>query len=81
MEHTRKRLMKSFYHLWQVLEDLRLSPDPDALLSEWRQAERPSKEWRQAQEYEHAIRILSVVMRLDPEETEKRVWEHVTESP
>lgn len=46
--HALERLRKNFYHLWQVLEELRSAPPqdcpPDALLREWRRVPKPSLE-------------------------------------
>ena len=61
--HALARLRKNFYHLWQVLEELRSAPPqyspPDALLREWRGALKPSQEWRKALFYEQAVDVLS----------------------
>lgn len=76
-----ERLRKNFYHLWRVLEELRSAPPlyspPDALLSEWRRAPRPSQEWRKALFYEQSVDVLAVALGLSREETEEFVRKHV----
>ena len=79
--HALERLRKNFYHLWQVLEELRsaapqYSP-PDALLREWRRVPKPSLEWRKALFYEHAMDVLAVALGLSREETEEVVRQYV----
>ena len=66
-----ERLRKNFYHLWQVLGELRSSPSPDALLEQWRRAPKPSQEWRKAAFYEQAIDVLTVALGVPREETEE----------
>lgn len=79
--HALERLRKNFYHLWQVLEELRSAPPqyspPDALLREWRGASKPSQEWRKALFYEHAMDVLAVALGLSREETGEVVRQHV----
>jgi hypothetical protein len=79
--HALERLRKNFYHLWQVLEELRSAPPqyspPDALLREWRRVPKPSQEWRKALFYEHAVDVLAVALGLSREETEEVVRQHV----
>ncbi len=76
-DRTLDRLQKNFYQSWRVLEDLRESPDPAALLNEWRHAEGPTQAWRHAQEHQQAITVISVALRLSRAETEQLVQEHV----
>jgi hypothetical protein len=74
-----ERLRKNFYHLWQVLEELRsaqYSP-PYALLREWRRAPKPSQEWRKALFYEQAVDVLAVALGLSREKTEEFVRQQV----
>jgi hypothetical protein len=79
--HALERLRKNFYHLWQVLEELRSAPPqyspPDALLREWRRVPKPSLEWRKALFYEHAMDVLAVALGLSREETEEVVRQHM----
>lgn len=79
--HALERLRKNFYHLWQVLEELRSAPPQysprDALLREWRRVPKPSQEWRKALFYEQAVDVLAVALRLSREETEEFVRQHV----
>ena len=77
MDGAMERLRKNFYHLWQVLGELRSSPSPDALLREWRGAQKPSQEWRKALFYETAIDVLSVALGVPREETSSLVREYV----
>lgn len=56
------RLRKNFYQLWRVLEELRVSDDPGALLSEWREAPKGSQGWRKALFYDQALEVLSVAL-------------------
>jgi hypothetical protein len=69
--HALERLRKNFYHLWQVLEELRSAPPlyspPDALL----------REWRKALFYEQAVDVLAVALGLSREKTEEFVRQHV----
>jgi len=79
--HALERLRKNFYHLWQVLEELRSAPpqysSPDDLLREWRRVPKPSLEWRKALFYEHAMDVLAVALGLSREETEEVVRQHI----
>jgi hypothetical protein len=79
--HALERLRKNFYHLWQVLEELRSAPPqyspPDSLLREWRRVPEPSQEWRKALFYQQAVDVLAVALRLSREETEEFVRQHV----
>ena len=79
--HALERLKKNFYHLWQVLEELRSAPPqyspPDALLREWRGAPKPSQEWRKALFYEQAVDVLAVALGLSREETEEFVRQYM----
>ena len=81
LRHALERLRKNFYHLWQVLEELRSAPPqyspPDALLREWRRVPKPSLEWRKALFYEHAMNVLAVALGLSREETEEVVRQHM----
>ena len=77
MDGAMERLRKNFYHLWQVLGELRSSPSPDALLREWRGAPKPSQEWRKAAFYEQAVDVLSASLGRSREETEGLVREYV----
>ncbi len=72
-----ERLRKNFYHLWQVLGELRSSPSPDALLEQWGRAPKPSQEWRCALFYEAALDVLAVSLSLPREETEQLVRQYV----
>jgi hypothetical protein len=77
-----ERLRKNFYHLWQVLEELRSAPPlysspPDALLREWRRAPKPSQEWRKALFYEQAVDVLAVALGLSREKTQEVVRQQV----
>ena len=76
-----ERLRKNFYHLWQVIEELRSAPPlnspPDALLREWRRVPKPSQEWRKALFYEQAVDVLAVALALSREKTEEFVRQHV----
>ncbi len=56
------RLRLNFYHLWLVLEELRASDDPDALLLEWREAPQGSQGWRKALFYDDALEVLRVAL-------------------
>lgn len=79
LEEGLDRLFKNFYHLWKPLEELRSSPSPEALLGEWREASRPSQEWRNAHFYGQAVEVLSVSLGLPRGETEALVWRHIAE--
>ncbi len=56
------RMRKNFYHLWVVVEEVRASADPDALLLEWREAPKGSQEWRKALFYEDALEVLRTAL-------------------
>ncbi len=80
-ERALTRLRLNFYHLWRVLKELRTTPRPrpapDSLLRDWRQAEKPSQEWRKALHYQQAVDVLSASTSTLREETEKQVREYV----
>jgi hypothetical protein len=71
LDRSLARMFKNFYHLWRVLEELRMSPSPEALLEEWRSSPKPSQEWRCAQFYEQAVDVLSVSLNLPRELVEE----------
>ncbi len=78
-QRTLDRLRKGFWHLWLVLKELKSSPDPDALLESWRRAQKPSRGWRRAQEYEWTLNVLSIALRLPRSEAEREIWEYINE--
>ncbi len=57
-----ERLRKNFYAHCLVLDELRRSPDPEALLSEWGEAPKGSQGWRKAVQYEQAVEVLWVAL-------------------
>ena len=57
-----ERLRLHHYHLWLVLEELRLSDDPGRLLSGWRVAPKGSQGWRKALFHEDALEVLRVAL-------------------
>ncbi len=56
------RMRKNHYHLWIVVEEVRASADPDALLLEWGEAPKGSIGWRKALSYEDALDLLRVAL-------------------
>lgn len=57
-----ERMRKNFYTHWLVLDELRRSTDPYALLSEWGEAPKGSQGWRKAVQYEQAVEVLRVAL-------------------
>jgi hypothetical protein len=72
-----ERLFRAHYHLWSVLNELRSSPDPRALLRRWRLSRPPAQEWRKAVEYARAINVLTISLSLPLEDTEALVEEYI----
>jgi len=56
------RMRLNFYQLWIVVEELRLSSDPGALLAGWGEAPKGSQGWRKALSYEEALMVLRVAL-------------------
>ncbi len=77
LDRPLERLRKNHYSLWKTLQELRSSPDPNALREQWGRAQKPSQEWRKALFYETAIAVLSIALSLPREETEELVREYV----
>lgn len=80
LERALERLRKNFYQLYQPIRELRASPSPEDLLQEWRAAQKPSQEWRNARFYEQAIDVLSVAMALPRTRTKELVRQYIAES-
>jgi hypothetical protein len=66
VDRALERMRLNFYQLWIVVEELRLSSDPWALLAGWRQAPKGSIGWRKALSYEDALEVLRVALSPRP---------------
>ena len=62
VDRALERMRKNFYQLWIVVEELRLSSDPGALLAGWGEAPKGSQEWRKALFYAEALEVLRVAL-------------------
>ena len=74
------RLERHFHYLYQPLKELRASDDPDALLWEWRWAEKPSQGWRNAQFYDHVVDVVAEALCVPRDEAEELVREYVAQT-
>ncbi len=62
VDRALERMRLNFYQLWIVVEELRLSSDPGALLAGWGEAPKGSQGWRKALSYEEALEVLRVAL-------------------
>lgn len=57
-----ERMRLNHYHLWLVLEELRTSEDPGALIAVWGLAPEGSVGWRKALFRDDALEVLRVAL-------------------
>lgn len=54
-----ERLRKNHYHLWKVLVEVCEHPER---LRQWREAQKPTQEWRKSVQFDEAMKVLSFAL-------------------